>query len=109
MGALMTTAHFSEDMICERGEALLRIRMMERTEDARLRKEMQRPVFREWIFWLGLFVGLATKVGEPQSNGPMMVGIILCVVALDRAARKRAQAVWDWEELQKNKEKIPQI
>ena len=104
----MATTHFSEDMIRERGEALLRIRKMERTEEIRLRREMLRPVFREWIFWLGVFVGLATKSGEPQSNGPVMLAIIFCVVALDRAARKRAQAVWDWNELQKAKGKMPQ-
>ncbi len=107
----MTTAHFTEDMIRERGDALLRIRQMERIEETRLRKDMKRSIFREWTFWLGLFAGLGTKNtgSDLYSNGPVIVAMVLFVVALDTAARKRAQALWDWKELQAAKVKMPQV
>lgn len=100
------TAKFTEDMVLERGAALVRIRKMERSEEDRLRKDMDRSIFREWLFWLALIIGPlnANNDTEKPFAGRMMASFACFAIAVDSAARKRAKALRDWEMLKKNNE-----
>ncbi len=89
----MTTTFPTEEMIMERGAALVRMAKLQRLEDAKLRREVDAPIWRDWVFWLGVIL----MFGEPPS---WISGLIAMVVALDRTARKRSRAARELNERQ---------
>ena len=85
----------------ERSEALVRIRRQQREEEARLRREMDLPIWRDWMFWLGVFL-FGAKVshdGVVISPPAWSLGMIIMIVALDRVSRRRSRAARELEEL----------
>lgn len=105
----MTTAFPTEEMIMERGATLVRIRQEQRDEDARLRREMDLPIWRDWMFWLGVFL-LGVQINH---NGTVIappswpVGMVIMIVALDRVSRRRSRAARELEKLQQEKDLLP--
>ena len=105
----MTTAFPTEEMIMERGAALVRIRQEQRDEDTRLRREMDLPIWRDWMFWLGVFL-LGAQInhnGTVISTPAWPVGIVIMIVALDRVSRRRSRAARELEKLQQEKDLLP--
>ena len=104
----MTTALPTEEMTMERGAALVRMAKLHRTEEARLRKELDAPIWRDWVFWLGTLMLLSPNRHEGRIESAWLTGIVLLVVALDRVARKRRQAERDLQKLLSETNKLPQ-
>ena len=95
----MATAFPTEEMMMERGEAIVRIRQDQRDEDARLRREMDLPIWRDWMFWLGVFL-LGAQInhhGTVISTPAWPVGMVIMIVALDRVSRRRSRAARELE------------
>ncbi|MBK8093249.1 MAG: hypothetical protein IPK32_14990 [Verrucomicrobiaceae bacterium] len=104
----MKTAPFTEDMILERGDAIRRIRREERLEEAQLRKNMDRPIWREWLFWLGVFFFFGARRGEGVDGLPeQLFGVVLMILALDMAARTRSRAARELEQFFQAKKALP--
>ncbi|MFM2141580.1 MAG: hypothetical protein RLZZ476_124 [Verrucomicrobiota bacterium] len=98
----MTTTFPTEEMMQERGAALLRIWRQHRDDENRLRREMEVPVWKDWLFWLGFFF-LGAKSTHDGNSQPWLMGLVIMIVALDRVARRRARAAKDFEKLQDEK------
>lgn len=97
----MTTTFPTEEMALERSAALTRMRQEQRREEIRLRREMDLPIWRDWMFWLGICL-LGAKVshdGVVISPPSWPLGIVIMVVALDRVSRRRSRAARELEEL----------
>lgn len=104
----MTTAFPTEEMTMERGAALVRMAKLQRTEEAKLRKEVDAPIWRDWVFWLGTLMLLSPNRHEGRIESAWLTGIVLLVVALDRVARKRRRAERDLQKLLSDAGKLPQ-
>ena len=104
----MTTTFPTEEMTMERGAALVRMAKLQRIEEARLRKEVDAPIWRDWVFWLGTLMLLSPNRHEGRIESAWLTGIGLLVVALDRVARKRRQAERDLQKLLSETNKLPQ-
>jgi hypothetical protein len=98
----MTTTFPTEEIMQERGEALLRMNRQYRAEENRLCREMDLPVWKDWMFWLGLLF-LGAKPHDENSQ-PWLIGLVILIIALDRVARRRARAAKDFEKLQDERE-----
>lgn len=99
----------TDDMMQERGEALVRIRQEQRDEDARLRREIDLPIWRDWMFWLGVFL-LGAQInhnGTVISTPAWPVGMVIMIVALDRVSRRRSRASRELEKLKQEKRLLP--
>ncbi|WP_294227626.1 hypothetical protein [Prosthecobacter sp.] len=93
----------------ERSAALVRMRQHQRREEIRLRREMDLPIWRDWMFWLGVFL-FGAKVshdGVVISPPAWSLGIIIMIVALDRVSRRRSRAARELEELRKGDGLLP--
>lgn len=88
----MSTTFPTDEMILERGVAMARMAKMQREEVTQLRRELEMPIWRDWLFWLGLCAVLSKPIQANQANSNLAVGLILLVIALDRVARKRSRA-----------------
>jgi predicted protein tyrosine phosphatase len=95
----MTTTFPTEEMTIERGAALVRMAKLQRIEEARLRKNVDAPIWKDWVFWLGILLAGNVHINDvPTQSSPL--GWILIVVALDRVVRKRARAARELNERQ---------
>ena len=103
----MTTTFPTEEMTMERGAALVRMAKLQRIEEARLRKDIDAPIWKDWMFWLGILLAGNVHInGVPTQSSPL--GWILIVVALDRVARRRRRAERDLQQLLTDAGKLPQ-
>ncbi len=98
----MTSTFPTEEMKQDRGAALVRIRKQQREEETLLLREMDQPVWRDWVFWLGVIL-LGSRVnGTSEPTWPL--GLIVLTVALDRVSRRRSRAARDLQKLLEEKE-----
>ncbi len=103
----MTTTFPTEEMTMERGAALVRMAKLQRIEEAKLRKEVDAPIWRDWVFWAGVLLAGNMHVGGTQIQGGPL-GWILIIVALDRVGRRRRRAERDLQQLLAEADKLPQ-
>jgi len=100
----------SDDVILEKGEAILRARTEQRDLEIKLRKAMFRSFLSEWTFWVGLSllgidIWFQNIFSTPARVLNWMPGMLFILSALESASMKRTQAVLDWLEYQKSKDK----
>ncbi|HEY1051793.1 MAG TPA: hypothetical protein VGE39_18610 [Prosthecobacter sp.] len=98
----------------QKGVTLLEGRKQERETEDKLRKAMARSVLQEWQAWLGLFMGFMAIFQAHLGCSPSIVGptalssVVMLIAAIDNANAKRTQAILDWIEHQRQKEKAAQ-
>ena len=103
----MTTTFPTEEMTMERGAALVRMAKLQRIEEAKLRKEVDAPIWRDWVFWVGVVIAGNIHInGASIQSSPL--GWILIIVALDRVSRRRRRAERDLQQLLAEADKLPQ-
>lgn len=103
----MTTTFPTEEMKADRSATLGRLRRQHQIDEARLRQEMDLPVWHDWMFWLGAFLMAAhvNHQGIVQPAWPL--GLIVMTVALDRVSRRRTRAAREMQMLQEEKRLLP--
>ncbi len=104
----MTTTFPTEEMTIERGAALVRMAKLQRIEEAKLRKEVDAPIWRDWVFWVGTLMLLSPNRHEGRIESAWLTGVVLLVVALDRVVRRRRKAERDLQQLLSEADKLPQ-
>ena len=95
----MTTTFPTEEMTMERAAALVRMAKLHRIEEAKLRKEVDAPIWRDWVFWVGTLMLLSPNRHDGRIEADWLTGVVLLVVALDRVSRRRQRATRELEDL----------
>lgn len=105
----MTNTFPTEEMALERSAALVRMRQHQRQEEIRLRREMDLPIWRDGVFWLGIFVfgAKVSQHGTDITPPAWPLAVVILIVALDRVSRRRSRAARDLEELRKEGGLLP--
>ena len=103
----MTTTFPTEEIIAERGAALLRIKKQQREEKIILKREMDRPIWKDGFFWLSCLLLFGSVNGaklleqSPHAHeAKLLICMVLMAISLDRASRRRARAARELAQLQ---------
>ena len=99
-----------EDALAEGAEIISRRKERQEME-ARLRKRMGHSMVNEWMFWLGVALSVlyiysgSLSAALPFDILKWMLPVFLIFSGMESAAMKREQALLDWIEYQKTKDK----